>query len=150
MIQLLKWTRNAPNQHRAYAPDGVYFIDRYAKRGDHPAFWTMTFFEWDAPEGERVSTVEWKAPDTWKHTLEHAKASCQRHANTRLTSRLEAEKRRALLLTRYAVAAHDPERVLKVDSFKDELAYVRDLGTGQESWLPITELIVCNRYGVIA
>ena len=90
-VQLLKWTKNTPWSYRAYAPGGVYSIHRYAKTDTHPAFWAMDFYEFDAPEGQRVTTIEFLRPaEVWKHTLDHAKASCQRDANERLTARLEA------------------------------------------------------------
>lgn len=94
-IQPLKWTNNTPGQHRAYAPGGVYFIDRYKATADHPAFWAMSFYDFTAQDDDnrRVTAIEFLRPAAdWKHTLDHAKASCQRHANERLTARLEASK----------------------------------------------------------
>ena len=95
-IQPMKWTQPAPGTYRAYVPGGVYHIYRYAKTTTAPAFWSMDFFDFDIPEDDentRVTNIEWNSPATvWKHVLDHAKASCQHHANNRLTARLAARE----------------------------------------------------------
>jgi len=82
MRQALQW-KNTVSGHRAYFLDGAYFIDRY-KDPQGRAYWSMDYvkFNVDDDDESRVTPVAWAMPEfSMKHTLDHAKMSCQRHCN---------------------------------------------------------------------
>jgi hypothetical protein len=87
--QPLVFTNFAAASHRAQTDDGVYLIERWhlndegdweAGRIGHRT--TQKWVAWFSNNGQ-LEEVPWQNPDA-RPTLDHAKASCQHHANTRL------------------------------------------------------------------
>ncbi len=91
--QRMKWTRYQPSSYRSHVPGGIYTIHRY-RDGGTPPFWSMEFYDLQTEDDDnRVTKIEFKSPrEVWEHTLEHAMASCQHHANERLTAILAARE----------------------------------------------------------
>jgi hypothetical protein len=87
----LVFTNFAPAAHRAQSADGVYIITRWHLNDNGEwetgragrkveQVWFSMFHAEDAP----AELVPWWKPESeLRHTLDHAKTSCQHHANAR-------------------------------------------------------------------
>ena len=93
----LQWKNKVNGWHRAKTEDGIYNIRRWFLRdgewvagpADGSAVgaaedrkWVITFEATDVDYAETVPW--WKSADELIHSLDHAKTSCQYHANARM------------------------------------------------------------------
>jgi hypothetical protein len=91
----LQFTNFAPAAHRAASTDGVYIITRWHLNDNDE--WTQgragrkAEQQWMAmfhgADGSTELVTWWKPESELRHTLDHAKTSCQHHANARALSK---------------------------------------------------------------